>query len=116
MLQINKFPVIVREDLPIEQQAIQAGHAAIQFQHQHFTTASQWHNTDNRLIYLAVSNEQALLDLQEKAEKLNILYSSFIEPDIDNSLTAIALSPTNETQQLTKHLPLAFKKYKHIKV
>lgn len=110
-LQITKFPVIVRSDIPTEHQAVQISHAALQFQHQHSDIAKLWHDTDNRLVFLSVKNEEAILELKEKAAKLNIPYSLFLEPDMGHQYTAIALAPLQDSRVLTKDLKLAnFKK------
>lgn len=106
-LQVSKFRVLVRKDLSNAQQAVQAGHAAIQFQHQHPQFSKLWHDTDNRLIYLEVPNEKALLEFQAKAIEQNIPHSIFTEPDLDWTKTAIALAPIEECHILTKKLQLA---------
>lgn len=110
-MQITKFTCIVREDLDPADQAVQISHAAIQFQHQHHSYAKNWHDFDNRLVFLSVKNEDELLELKAKADCLRIPYSIFNEPDQGNTYTAIALTPVMETRQLTKKLSLAkFKK------
>lgn len=110
-MQITKFPCIVRSDIDSAQQAVQIAHAAIQFQHQHSQYAINWHDLDNRLVFLSVKNETELLNLKKRATELNIPFSIFLEPDMGSQYTALALAPIVESKQLTKDLPLAkFKK------
>ncbi len=79
----------------------------MQFQHQHPDIAKDWHDFDNRLVFLSVRNESELLKLKELAQALNIPFSLFLEPDLGNQYTALALSPTVDSKALTKNLPLA---------
>ena len=92
--------------MPAQHQAVQISHAALQFQHQHFDVAQQWHDYDNRLVFLEVDDESALLDLKLKADTLQIPCSIFLEPDQGNTYTAIALAPIEESRALTKNLKL----------
>jgi peptidyl-tRNA hydrolase len=102
--------VVVREDLLPGQQAVQAGHAAIDFQHRLPEISKKWWTHSNYLVYLAVKNEHQLQLLLNKAESKAITHTAFREPDLNNSLTAIALEPCDETRRLVSNLPLALKK------
>jgi len=61
------------------------------------------------VVQLSVSNEEDLLKLIEKCEKLNLKYTVFKEPDLDDSITAIAIEPSPLTKKVVSHLPLLFK-------
>jgi hypothetical protein len=98
--------VVTRRDLPLPVQAIQAAHAAIDFQHDYPIEAKQWHGTSNYLIFLTVANEDELKQLIIKASEHYIKLTPFIEPDIDSELTAIAFNPSESTRKLTGSLPL----------
>jgi peptidyl-tRNA hydrolase len=89
---------------------VQAGHAAIDFQHRFPEVSKKWWTHSNYLVYLAVKNEQELIQLLTKAKSRNLASTAFIEPDLKNSLTAIALEPSDATRRLVSNLPLAFKK------
>ena len=89
---------------------MQAGHAAIDFQHRFPEVSKKWWTHSNYLVYLAVKNEHELIQLLAKAESRNIACTAFIEPDLHNSLTAVALEPGEATRKLVSNLPLAFKK------
>lgn len=93
---------------------MQITHAAVQFQHQHPEYAKLWHDTDNRLVLLSVKDEAALLEIKAKAIAQNIPYSIFLEPDMGDQYTAIALAPLQETRAITKNLKLADFKNKPI--
>lgn len=102
----NKLIVVVRGDLPIGYQAVQAAHAAIDFQHEFPREASNWHNKSNYLIFLSVTDELQLKKLVLKAAKKGIKITPFREPDLGDELTAIALEPSEASRKLTSSLPL----------
>ena len=61
--QINpteKLRIVTRRDLHIGYQAVQAGHAAIQFQHEHQVEAKAWYTQSNYLAFLSVDDETEL--------------------------------------------------------
>lgn len=100
-----KLRVVTRKDLPSIYSSVQAGHAAIDFQHQHPEIAQKWNTRSNYLVYLTVNNEEELLSLIAKAEKKEIPYT-FREPDISNEITAVALAPSDDSRKLTSSFPL----------
>jgi peptidyl-tRNA hydrolase len=85
--------VITRRDLTSGQQMLQAAHAAIEFQHEHHEIAKEWNTNSKYLVFLSVENEEKLQRLLEKIQFKNLKYSVFLEPDIGNQLTAIAIEP-----------------------
>lgn len=108
MKQVNqKLVSITRRDLIPGSQAIQAAHAAIDFQHQHPTIAQEWNKNSNYLIFLSVENEQELKRFIQKFEIYDLKHTVFIEPDLDNQITAVCVEPSERTQKLCSHLPLA---------
>lgn len=108
MTQINnqKLRVVTRRDLNISYQAVQAGHAAIDFQHQHPVEAKQWQTQSNYLAYLTVADEAELIKLISKAILMGIKHTIFREPDIGNQITAVAFEATDEARKLTSSCPL----------
>ena len=113
MTQINdKLTVITRRDLDPGYQAVQAAHAAIEFQHEHSNIAKEWNKNSKYLVFLSVPTEQSLLDLLEKIKKERLKFSLFKEPDIGNQVTAIAVQPSEKTKKLVSNLPLALKECK----
>ena len=92
--------VLVRKDLAKSSQAVQAGHAVAQFLLDHGTI---WRN--GTLVYLSVPNETHLLRLKDSM--MGKPLAEFVEPDLDNQLTAIAILG-NEDSRLSdfSSLPL----------
>ena len=91
------------------QQAIQCGHALVEFLVKDPAQASAWYSGSNHLCYLVVSNEEELKNLLGHADKSKVRSYPFYEPDLENFLTALVLEPTVASRQLTKHLKLALK-------
>lgn len=116
MNQINsteKLRVVSRRDLPIGTQALQSGHAAIDFQHEHPEIAREWQKKSNYLAFLTVSDESQLINLISKAILTGIKYTVFREPDIDNQITAVAFEPSDAARRLTSSCPLLGKEIQH---
>ena len=107
--QNDKLYVITRRDLNKGYQAVQSVHAAIQFVFEHQDLCKNWFNISNYLGLLSVDNEAELVSLTEKAAQLDIKFSIFREPDIDNQITAVALEPGSLSKKLCSNLPLALK-------
>lgn len=85
---------------------MQGCHAAIDFQHQHPEVAKDWNQNSNYLVFLSAKDEHHLLRLLQKADYKGIRTTSFLEPDINNELTAIAIEPSAESRKLVSSLPL----------
>lgn len=110
MKQINpKLVVITRSDLTPGQKAVQSTHAAINFIFEHPDRAGPWFTNSNYLAQLETQNEYKLLQLVEQCEIKKLKYTVFREPDLNNSITAIAIEPSESTQKLVSNLPLLFK-------
>ena len=76
----------MRRDLSLPYRAVQGGHAVAQWMMDH---AGTWQN--EYLIYLDVPDLQALERWIYKLDLLEVSYSVFREPDLDNELTAVAV-------------------------
>jgi hypothetical protein len=63
--------------------------------------------TVETLVILGTDDETELEALAVSAQALNIRHAVFVEPDLGNSKTAIAIGP--EGRCLAKRLPLAFR-------
>jgi hypothetical protein len=68
-----------------------------------------WMSISDYIVILNIENEDKLLGLIEQAMQQDIPTSIFREPDIDNQITAIALSPGSPSKKLCSSLPLALK-------
>jgi hypothetical protein len=60
-------------------------------------------------VIVNADNESHLNQLIEKAKINQINLSKFIEPDLDNQVTAIALAPGDKSKRLCKNLKLALR-------
>lgn len=103
----DKLYVITRQDLEPGYQAVQSMHALRQFTAEHPEIDKLWFDNSNYLGLLSVEDEVALYKLTEEAQRLNIQFSIFREPDIGNQMTAIALAPGPKSKKLCSRLKLA---------
>jgi peptidyl-tRNA hydrolase len=98
----------VRSDLTPGQTLAQSTHAAIEFVMNHLDKAKNWHYNSNTICILAAKDEEHLKILHQKATELDIASSIFREPDLENSITAIAMLGEN-SKKILSNLPLALK-------
>ena len=91
--------MVVRSDLPPGLQAAQAVHAAIGFAQKHPALIPE------TVILVGVPDELGLAWLL--AEAHTFAHFAVREPDLENSLTALALEPA--AGRFCKHLPLLLK-------
>lgn len=106
--------MVTRRDLPIGTQALQSGHAAIDFQHQHPVEAQEWHKQSNYLAFLTVEDEADLIKLITKAILTGIKHTVFREPDLDNTITAVAFEATEAARRITSSCPLLGKELANV--
>lgn len=102
---MQRLYLVVRSDLPPAQQAVQAAHALQAFNVLHAAAALRWHADSNTLALLAVDDEWQLEALAARADAFGVEAAVFREPDLGDSLTAIAIGPAGA--RLTRGLPLA---------
>lgn len=105
MMQIEEHTwnyVFIRTDLPVEQQIVQACHAAIEAGH----TFEKLSNHPASLIMLQVPNKEKLEIAMKRTIERGIRCQEFLEPDWDYGLTAFA------TEQITADKRKTFSKYK----
>jgi len=76
------------------------------FGDEHPALERSWFRTSNRLVLVRVEGEPALRCLLEEARVLGLSASAFVEPDLDNALTSIALEPGAKASRLCRRLPL----------
>lgn len=105
MMQINDKTwcyVFIRTDLPIEQQIVQACHAALEAGH----TFPRKSNDPSSLIMLQIPNKEKLEVALKRTNDRGIRTKSFYEPDWDYGFTSFATEPITLDQRKT------FSKYK----
>jgi hypothetical protein len=89
---MKRLYVVVRDDLTKSQKTVQSIHAASEY-----LLKENGHGWSNgTVVCLKVRNEFELNILTNKLKKENINYRTFFEPDLNNSLTAIALVSENK--------------------
>lgn len=94
--------VLVRQDLSVEQQMVQAIHAAMAATANHGGL-----KTDTRLAVLAIKNQEQLLEWAGRLERQGIAFSMFEEPDHGIGPSALATAPgAYETFKALRRLPL----------
>jgi hypothetical protein len=84
---MEKLYVLVRKDLSVSQQAVQAGHAVAEYLLHGPRT--NWKN--GTLVYLGVRNKIDLEYWTEKFDRKNIEWVGFREPDMADELTAVSV-------------------------
>lgn len=84
---------MTRADLSAGQQAAQALHAAIEQALDHPDGMAHWREISNRIVMLAVHDEQALQSVVAKLQSRHIQHTAFREPYYGDALTAVAIRP-----------------------
>lgn len=79
--------MITRKDIPDSYQAVQSGHSVAQWMLDN--PNHEWQNST--LVYLSIKDKERLEMLILKLESRCFKVSRFIEPDIGNELTSIAV-------------------------
>ena len=111
MKQINNddfLTVIVRKDLKEGYKLVQSCHAVADFAARHNEEFNEWQFKSNYLCCLEASQLQIDKTIS-KLDELKIKYSVFLEPDIGNEMTAIAIEaiPRQQHKQLFKNFKLS---------
>lgn len=108
----QKLYIVIRGDLNPGAQIAQAAHACFAFALKHPEITKEWNEKSNYIAVLSVKDEDELRKLQLKLEIQGLKFASFYEEDFDNSLTAIAIEPGDQSRKLTSSYPLALKNLK----
>jgi hypothetical protein len=88
----EKLYVLVRNDLPPGQQAVQGMHALADFAGEHPEHFHPWNKGSNTLVLLGVT-EKELRDAIVWCDTFDYAYTMFRESDINDALTAVAFQP-----------------------
>jgi len=102
-----KLYIITRADLSPGLRAAQSCHALSLFAEEHPDPYKRWSEHSNNLVVLEVDNEAALQALLANAQARDVAVSAFHEPDLQDAMTALALSW--EGQGLVSNLRLALR-------
>lgn len=104
---MQKTYIIVRRDLRPGLQAAQACHAVTDLILENPDKAKQWRDESNFLIVLSIANESELCELAIELARTDMDWCRFREPDLNNSLTALAVLPHDYSEKFFRNLPLA---------
>lgn len=109
----SKLYLITRKDLSAGSQLAQTCHALAQFSYDNPQDFRKWVEKSNYIVVLSTENEDSLKDIISKLKDNSLDYSVFIEPDLDNQITALAISPKHSewASRWLSSLPLAMKEY-----
>ena len=83
----QKLFILVRKDISIAQQGVQMAHVAALFAASHKN--QDWEKTT--FVCCTVEDEEWLKIVINKAVLKHYTYTAFIEPDLDNTITAMAV-------------------------
>lgn len=97
---------VVRRDLSAGYQTAQTGHAIAEWAYNNPRTFRKWRKRSGYLICLSVHGIQHLEALMKSLDYKSIKYTKFYEPDV-KQITAIAITPSDEADKITKGLQLA---------
>lgn len=106
---VPKLYVVVRSDLPLGAQAVQAAHAMREFAAEHPEIEKEWHEKSNTLVMLSVRYETQLKHLLCITQQQGVAAAGFRESDMKNELTAICIGPDGFRLAEVRELPLALK-------
>jgi peptidyl-tRNA hydrolase len=101
-----KLYLVTRRDLPPGARAAQLCHALREFVEKHRDEDRAWFEASNTLVLLETENEGTLSKLASEAIASKVPAAEFREPDLNDSLTAIAIGPSG--RKLVRELRLAF--------
>ncbi len=104
---MQKLYIVVRNDISPGLMVAQSCHALRAFVAEHPEVDKVWFKESNNIVVLEVESEDILMDLMDRVAETTKCFSFFIEPDLDNELTAVAFGP--EAGPLLANLPLALK-------
>jgi hypothetical protein len=95
--------------LPASFQIPQTAHAIVEFSNKFPEEYQKWYKDSNYIIALACKTERDLWNFSNSLKEKKIKHSRFLEPDLGNSLTSLAIVPCPEAKKACSGLPLAGK-------
>lgn len=87
--------IMCRGDLAWNQRAVQSCHAVAEFMANfgHLPEVREWAAKHRTMVLLRVESETELMAQEERLNRLGIQTATFVEPDIGDQRTAMAISP-----------------------
>lgn len=106
---MDKLYVVVRSDMSVGYQMVQSAHAVAKFTIENPDVSREWHEVSQYMAVLSVPDEDTLLNFARRADRRGILTSAFVEPDLNDEVTAVAFAPGDRSKRLLANLKLAGK-------
>jgi len=96
---LRMYVLVNREVLPLVHAGVQGAHATHTFvwEHRDHPATKKWCEEDKTLLFLN-GNKGDMQTLMAYCDKSGIKYSKFIEPDMNDELTAVAFQPMTKTE------------------
>lgn len=105
---MKRLVTIIREDLSPGYQIAQTVHVVAEYTMMNPELIKEWYTRNNYVLSLSVKNKEELTEFATQLHKLGVKFNIFYEPDI-NEMTSVAFISTDETDIVTKNMPLAGK-------
>lgn len=74
---------------------------------EHYDVAQKWIINSNYIVVLNCENEEHLQEIKNIGIINGLIFSEFVEPDLNNQLTVLVFEPGKLSKKLFRHLPLA---------
>jgi hypothetical protein len=96
---LRMYVLVNREVLPLVHAGVQASHACAEYiwKHRDDDKTKKWCEEDKTLLFLN-GDKNDMNDLICYCDKTGIKYSKFIEPDMNDEMTAVAFQPMTKTE------------------
>ena len=91
------YCLVLKQLNPI-QKGVQSAHAIVEYANQYFMTDEyhQWSTKDKTLIMLDGGTHPEMYNLMYELHNLDVKFSIFIEPDLDDLVTCISFLASND--------------------
>ena len=93
--------VFVRNDLTNAQKVVQACHAVLEMTREHISDKQR-----HSIVVIGAKNEKKLHSIATELTLHDIKWRWFVEPDMNNTVTAIATEPLTDKRELLKRFKL----------
>lgn len=94
---MRKMYIVVRDDLGDTYKLVQGTHALAQYALEHPDDFKEWNN--QTIVFVKVKTENSLHKLVYSCATSGRKFSTFLEPDIDNQLTSVAIFDEEEAMR-----------------
>jgi hypothetical protein len=92
-------------------QAVQSIHSLHEFEKQQKSQYEHWYKHSKTIVFLSVESINDLQSLKDKLDLDKICYAKFLEPDLNNAITALCIVGGEKTRKLCSKLPLGLSEF-----